>query len=78
MCPVDGVIVLRGHVHGIRKFFGIVDSPRPHFTQPISTVYPQNWPILEPPSPLERDVIYGWSLREMRLNSHVELFEKAH
>ena len=32
-------------------------SPRLRFTQPISTVCPQNWPILEPPSPLCADVV---------------------
>ena len=35
--------------------------PCPHFTQPISTVRPQNFPIHEPPSPLHADVICTWS-----------------
>ena len=34
----------------------------PHFTQPISTICPQNPAILKPPSPLSADVLYVWSL----------------
>ena len=39
--------------YDVRKILGILDPPPPcpHFTQPISTVRPQNWPILEPPLP---------------------------
>ena len=36
-----------------------------HFTQPISTVHPQNWAILEPPLPLGADVICTWSLTKL-------------
>ena len=39
--------------YDVHEIFGILDPPPPcpHFTQPISTVRPQNWPILEPPPP---------------------------
>ena len=58
------LLVLGRYLNDVRKIFGVLDPSPPlchAFTQPISTVLPQNWAILEPP-PLERDVIYGWSL----------------
>ena len=49
------------------KFWGLLTPPppRPHFTQPISTIRPQNLAFLEPPlPPLSADVICTWSLFE--------------
>ena len=42
------------YLNDVRKIFGILDPLPPlchAFTQPISTVHPQNWAILEPPLP---------------------------
>ena len=42
-------------IKDVCKIFGIFDPllpPSPHFTQPISTVCPQNLEISQPPSPL--------------------------
>ena len=44
--------------------------PCPHFTQPISIIRPQNWAILEPPSPLRADVICTWSPRPVHTHHH--------
>ena len=47
--------------YDVRRILGILDfPPHPHFTQPISTVRPQNWAILEPPPPSVRtSYVYG-------------------
>ena len=41
-------------IYDVRKILGFFDPPsplHPHFTQPISTVRPQNWAIPQPPPP---------------------------
>ena len=51
-----------GLIRDVRKILGIFDPlppPHLHFTQPISTLRPQNLSILEP-SPLRADVICIW------------------
>ena len=56
--------------YDVRIIFGFLNPaphpPCPHFTQPISTVCPQNLTILQPFSPLCVDVICIWHLTSLR------------